>query len=98
MKREKEAEAYLREKIKAMGGLSLKWVSPGNAGVPDRIVIAPGGRVWFVEFKTEEGELTKIQEFWQKRLKRLGCRARVIKGKKGAQEFIEEVKGEIYGA
>ena len=50
---EREIERKAGERVKAAGGLWLKWVSPGMAGVPDRILIAPGGRVVFVELKQE---------------------------------------------
>ena len=54
---EREIERKAGERVKAAGGLWLKWVSPGMAGVPDRILIAPGGRVVFVELKQERGRL-----------------------------------------
>ena len=54
---ESQLERKLRDEVKAKGGLALKFVSPGTVGVPDRIVLAPDGRVannpvlnlpWFV--------------------------------------------------
>ena len=42
--REREIEKWLREQIKNLGGKALKFTSPGNDGVPDRIVFLPGGR------------------------------------------------------
>ena len=44
---ESEIEQKLREKVKAMGGRAFKFVSPGNSGVPDRLVVLPGGKVRF---------------------------------------------------
>lgn len=40
---EKAVEAYLRKCVKAAGGLALKLVSPGQTGVPDRLILMPGG-------------------------------------------------------
>ena len=60
---EKEIEAWLNKKIKELGGLSFKFVSPNNPGVPDRIYILPGGRVYFVELKTEIGQMSNIQKW-----------------------------------
>ena len=61
------------KKVKAAGGLFLKWVCPGWAGVPDRIVLLPFGRVVFVELKRPKGEsLRKRQEWWAKKLTDLG--------------------------
>ena len=49
--REKSIEAELKRAVKGMGGICAKWVSPGIDGVPDRIVLFPGGRIGFVELK-----------------------------------------------
>ena len=51
--KERDIEVLLRDGVKQLGGKAYKWVSPGNAGVPDRIVILPGGKVIFVELKHE---------------------------------------------
>ena len=52
--REREIEAFLRQKIKSAGGLCLKFVSPGWAGAPDRLCLLPGGKIFFVELKDLE--------------------------------------------
>ena len=54
---EKEIEQQMRDLVKKRGGLFYKFVSPGNRGVPDRIVITPAGEVWFVELKQPAGRL-----------------------------------------
>lgn len=43
-KSEKEIEAHLIRSVKNKKGLCMKWVSPGNAGVPDRLIIVPWGK------------------------------------------------------
>ena len=73
MESEKDTEAYLRDRVKALGGRSYKWVSPGCSGVPDRIVILPEGRVAFVELKSEGENSTKLQKKRQAELENLGC-------------------------
>ena len=70
---EKEIEAKLRDRTIAAGGQCLKWVCPGWKGVPDRIVLMPGGRTIFVETKRPVGgKLSKMQKWWAKRLTALG--------------------------
>lgn len=70
---EKELEAKLRSLIKRYGGMCLKWVCPGWAGVPDRIVLLPGGIVMFVEMKRPKGGvLSERQKWWRDRLHLLG--------------------------
>ena len=48
---EKTIEAYLRQQVKESGGLALKLVCPGWSGVPDRLILLPGARVFFAETK-----------------------------------------------
>lgn len=70
---EKQIEARLVERIKERGGLCLKWVCPGWAGVPDRIVLLPGGKIYFVELKRpKDGSLSPRQEWWGEKLTGLG--------------------------
>lgn len=73
MESEKDTEAYLREEIKKLEGKAYKFVSPGQTGVPDRICILPGGRVFFVEVKSEGKKSTDKQRQQQERLRALGC-------------------------
>lgn len=70
---EKEIEAKLVNLVKRHGGLCLKWICPGWAGVPDRIVLLPGGKVIFVELKRPEGGvISRRQKWWADKLKVLG--------------------------
>lgn len=72
-KLEKDIEARLRKTVEAAGGYCLKWVCPGWVGVPDRIVLLPGGRIVFVETKRPKGgKLSAMQKWWAKKLIDLG--------------------------
>lgn len=86
--RESEIERQLVAGIKKLGGRCYKWVSPGNAGVPDRIAVLPGGRVVFIELKTETGRLSKLQEVQIRRLRELGCEVMVLRGEEAVKEFL----------
>lgn len=90
-KRERDIEKWLREKIQQLGGVAMKFNSPGNDGVPDRIAILPGGQVWFIELKKDGEVPTKIQEWQIERLRKLGCNVAVIAGMKEARAWIWEV-------
>ena len=73
MENEKDTEAFLRDEVRALGGRSYKWVSPGCAGVPDRIVILPNGRIFFIELKSERKTSSAQQRKRQTELRALGC-------------------------
>lgn len=91
--REKEIEKILVLEVKKLGGRAYKWISPGNDGVPDRIVIFPGRQPVFVELKTDTGRLTALQKVQIDRLRSLGQDARVVRGAAGVKAFLEELKG-----
>ena len=87
---EKDIEKILVNEVKKLGGRAYKWVSPGNDGVPDRIVILPGLRPVFVELKTEKGRLSAIQKVQIKRLEDLGQDVRVLYGLSQVRDFLED--------
>lgn len=91
--REKEIEKILTAGVKKLGGRAYKWVSPGNDGVPDRIVFLPGRPPVFAELKTEAGQLTALQKVQIKRLLELGQDVRILRGKAEVLKFLEECKG-----
>ena len=86
--REKDIEKMLVDEVRNAGGRAYKFVSPGNDGVPDRIVIMPGGRLMFVELKTDTGRLSKLQTVQIDRLKRLGVPVTVVYGCFGLEELF----------
>lgn len=92
--KESEIERKLGEGIKKLGGLYYKFVSPNLPGVPDRIVILPGGRVIFVELKTEIGRLANIQKYIIGEMRQRDADVRVIKGWPEAKEFLKELQEE----
>lgn len=94
-KLEKDIERKLVDLVERHGGLCLKWVCPGWAGVPDRIVLLPGGCAVFVELKRPEGgRLSKLQMWWATRLQRLGFNHWVIWDDEDLYLF-EELIGEL---
>ena len=89
---EKDIEKFLVKEVKKLGGLCYKWVSPGNAGVPDRIVLIPNRPVMFVELKTDTGKLSRLQEIQIKKLKAITEHVYVLKGLEEVRDFIESCK------
>ena len=92
MEREKDIEAYLKREFEKLGCLFPKWMSPGNDGVPDRILILPWGGVAFIELKTAKGHLSGPQIIWQRKLKKRKCTVLTLYGMENARQLIEAVK------
>ncbi len=70
--REKVIEQQLVKAVKSMGGIAPKLVSPGFDGLPDRLVLLPGGRLAFVELKAPGKSLRPLQEKRKRQLQALG--------------------------
>lgn len=79
IKLEREIEEQLRRMVGKHGGMCLKWSCPGWAGVPDRIILLPGGLVIFAETKRPKGgHLSALQAWWRDRLTGLGFTSVVV--------------------
>ena len=91
--RERDIENYLREQVKRIGGRAYKFESPGNAGVPDRLVLLPGGRTVFVEMKAPGKKPSVLQRAQIRRIKNLGHTAVVIDSKTRVDDFISSETG-----
>ncbi|MGE7839590.1 VRR-NUC domain-containing protein [Lysinibacillus sp. NPDC093712] len=93
--RESQIENYLKREIEKLGGLCYKFVSPGNRGVPDRLIILPNGQVIFVELKNETGKLSPIQVKTIETLKELKCRVFCLNSKPLVDKLIAELRVEL---
>ena len=88
---EKDIEKFLNDNIKKLGGRSYKFVSPGNSGVPDRIIFLPGGRIYFVELKTKRGRPSALQKLQRRRFKELGHEVYFLYGLEDVKVFLREI-------
>jgi len=76
--KEARLEARCVALVKARGGLALKlW--PTVSGLPDRLVLLPGGHASFVEFKTSVGLLRPRQRVMHAVLAKLGFHVNVVR-------------------
>lgn len=76
--RESKIEQALTRRVKELGGMCEKFVSPGRRGVPDRLVTLPGGAIVFVELKAPNKKPSQTQQRDHERRRALGCDVRVI--------------------
>lgn len=88
---EKTVETYLVDRVRAAGGDAYKFSSPARVSVPDRIVVFPPARIYFVELKRPGGKPTRGQEREHARLRALGCDVRVIDSREGVDAFVQKV-------
>jgi hypothetical protein len=78
---EKEIEREFKKKLEKHGAKVWKFISPGLAGVPDRMVLIPGGKIVFVEFKAPGKKLRPLQVRMMEILKGLSFDYWVIDGR-----------------
>jgi hypothetical protein len=85
---ERDIEKYLIRRTAERGGVAYTWVSPGRVGVADRIVVLPGGVVWFVEVKTANGRLSEMQKIFAADMTRLGQNYRCVWCKEDVDDLL----------
>ena len=89
---EKHIEQNLRKAVRQAGGWAVKLTSPGTAGMPDRLLLLPGGRALLVELKAPEGKLRPIQQRRHQQLKNLGFTVHTINSQQQIDELINEIR------
>lgn len=85
---EKVIEAYLVKRVKDKGGIAYKFTSPQRRSVPDRLVILPDGKMFFVELKATGCKPTPVQQREHGFLRRLNCLVLVIDSKELVDEWL----------
>ena len=93
--KESEIEARLKSRVEKLGGMFLKFTSPGNDGVPDRIVIVPGGICVFVELKTRNGKLSEVQKYQIRKLLDYCQQVAVVYGPDAAEDFLKDLQRHV---
>ena len=76
--RENKIEAKLKQMVEKQGGIAPKFVSPGLSGMPDRLVLLPGGHIAFVEVKAPGKAPRPLQEARHRILRKLGFKVYVL--------------------
>jgi len=92
--REQEIELQLVRAVKKMGGRAVKFMSPGFDGMPDRLVLLPGGKCGFVEVKAPGKKPRALQLVRHEMLKSWGFKVYVL----DAIGQIEEIINDIHSA
>lgn len=87
---EADAESFLLQSVKRLRGLCFKLSFIGTMGAPDRLVLMPGGRFYFVELKQRTGKLEASQAILFLRIEKRGFKVHVLYGVEGVQEFVTQ--------
>ena len=89
--KEYAVEKHLVQKAQECGGICLKFISHGIEGVPDRIVVLPGGKIGFAEMKAPGKKPRRLQRAVIRDLYRRGCRIATIDNLKSAEGFVRRL-------
>ena len=91
--REKIIEQKLVKAVKDMGGIAPKFTSPGFDGMPDRIVLLPGGHMAFVEVKAPGEKPRPLQLARHRLLRGLGFKVYVLDDEQQIEKILAEIRG-----
>lgn len=90
--REKIIEQHLVKAVKNSGGIAPKLVCPGFDGMPDRLVLLPGGKIGFVEVKAPGKEPRPLQVARHGLLRRLGFNVYVLDAPEQIGGILDEIR------
>ena len=90
---EKQIERKLTEEVKKLNGMCLKQTS--LAGIPDRLVLMPGGKMAFVELKAPGEKPRKLQQVRIKQLMKIGFMCFVVDGVEMISDVLDSIKGGV---
>lgn len=93
--RERELEGKFGKLVRAAGGKAYKFLSPGNDGVPDRLVVLPEGRIGFVELKRKGEKPRKQQMHRIRELEGMGCFTAVVDDLETAERVIARIQAQV---
>lgn len=85
---EKAIERYLADRVKALGGVCLKYSNPGMTGYPDRLCVMPEGKTIWVELKSRGRKPEALQEVRFRQLESLGHRVYVCDSREKVDEVL----------
>lgn len=90
--RESSIENYFIACAKRHGGLTVKFTSPGNSGIMDRVYIHPDGRIWFPELKRPGENLRDLQAWWFSEFRRVNANPIMLDTKEKIDMFFNAIK------
>ncbi len=89
--RESEIEKKLIAEVRVVGGICPKLISPGTDGMPDRLVLLPGGKIGFVEVKAPGKRPRPLQMRRHRIIRSLGFKVFVLDNPEQIGGIIDEI-------
>ena len=86
--KESALEQLLFRQVRVMGGIAVK-LAPTVAGVPDRLILLPGGRHYLVELKADGGRVSPVQVLWHQRSAAIGHPVVVLTGRAEVDAWLD---------
>ena len=90
MEKEKTLEKKLVAEVKKRKGWAIKLLAGLVSGLPDRLCLLPGGRLFFAEIKGTGLKPTKIQKFVQDKIRDLGFRVEVVDSTEKLNQILKD--------
>lgn len=90
--RENNIEQKLVRAVKNMGGIAPKFISPGFDGMPDRLLLIPGGKMAFVEVKAMGCKPRPLQVRRLGMLRALGFLVFVLDDERQIGGILDEIR------
>ena len=90
MEKEKTLEKKLVAEVKKRNGWAIKLLAGLVSGLPDRLCLLPGGRLFFAEIKGTGLKPTKIQKFVQDKIRDLGFRVEVVDSTEKLNQILKD--------
>lgn len=91
---ERETEKYLTERVKTLGGMSIKLHGIVIAGLPDRLILLSNGRLFFAEIKSEGKTPRLLQQVMMRKIQSLGFTVEVIDTKEQIDKILKSYENE----
>lgn len=90
MYRESRVEDDLVQGVRGLGGLCYKF-APVTAGLPDRLVVLPGGRIYLVELKRPRGSTRAVQKVVHRKFLERGVEVLMLSSRQEVAQWLQEV-------
>lgn len=88
--KEAALQAYLTHQVRLLGGMAFK-LAPTAKGMPDLLVVLPGGQMQLVELKTDTGQLSEAQRLMHTRIAELGVVVHVLRGRDQVHAWLRSL-------